>query len=118
MARDWQLYAQDILDCIAELEEITREVASLENLRQSRRDLHTMERCFEIIGEAAKHLPQQSKDSQGQIPWRNIIGLRDVIAHGYFTVSPETLWSTAVSDLDALKRAIEAIIRESGESQK
>lgn len=90
MARDWRLYAQDIL---------------------------ALERSFEVIGEAAKNLPADVRELHSAVPWRNIIGMRDILAHGYFSVSPAVLWDTMSNDLGILQSAIEAMLASSGEKE-
>jgi uncharacterized protein with HEPN domain len=49
-------------------------------------------RNLEIIGEAAKGIPEDIRDRAPGIDWRRIAGLRDVLAHAYFALDDETLW--------------------------
>ena len=59
----------------------------------------------EIIGEAMKRLPEPWKTREANIPWRNIAGFRDVIAHAYFGVDLELVWSVVQEELPALMGA-------------
>jgi len=43
---------------------------------------------LEIIGEALKHLPEEIREEHPEIPWRQIAGIRDIIIHEYFGITP------------------------------
>lgn len=59
---------------------------------------------LEIIGEAAKHIPQEIKDQANKIPWKDIAGMRDKIIHFYFGVDYEIVWQVIKNDLPGLKQ--------------
>lgn len=44
-------------------------------------------RNFEVIGEAAKNIPQEIKERYKEIEWKGVMGLRDILAHKYFQVN-------------------------------
>jgi len=115
MARDWRLYAQDIAEYCEKLKRIRTELESPEALRNSQIHFLAAERCLEVIGEAAKNLPLEEREKHSAVPWKNIIGMRDIIAHGYFSVSPAVIWDTIKHDLDILKSAVETMLKSSGE---
>lgn len=83
-----------------------RERADLEKNREFRRAL---ERCIELIGEAATRLPEESRTSHPAIPWRQIIAMRNVMVHGYDVVLDDVLWDVATSDVPKLRNAISAL---------
>lgn len=58
---------------------------------------------FEIIGEAANAVSRALKDRTADIGWREMIGLRHVLVHGYFQISNEIIWNTIANDLSPLK---------------
>src|ERR1700730_1948865 len=58
-----------------------------------------------IVAEAAKHLPQEMKDSQPDVPWQKIHGLGNLLRHEYRSIDPEVLWSIVTEHLDTLDRA-------------
>ncbi len=49
-------------------------------------------RQFEIIGEAAKHIPASIKKKYPEIPWKDMSGMRDRLIHGYFGVDYQLVW--------------------------
>ena len=69
-----------------------------------------MIRNFEIIGEAAKQLSEQSKRKREDIPWRKIAGLRDVLIHDYMGVDLGEVWNIAQTQLSALLDAVDEIL--------
>lgn len=69
-----------------------------------------LEREFEIIGEALYRIRNIAPDSFEQIPsGHRIIGMRNLLAHGYDRVDYEILWATATLELDSLLLAIESL---------
>ena len=66
----------------------------------------------EIIGEAAYMLTKEFIASHPETPWIDIIGMRHILVHGYYTASPLFIWDTYKNDLDVLKQQIEEYISE------
>ncbi|NCC30878.1 MAG: DUF86 domain-containing protein [Chloroflexia bacterium] len=54
--------------------------------------LDAVVRNLEVIGEAAKNLPQAQRDLAPTIAWRKIAGLRDIVAHQYFGLNLTIIW--------------------------
>ena len=66
-------------------------------------------RCLEIIGEAAKKLPDNFRNKNPEIPWKILAGMRDRLIHGYDTVDVAVLWGTVKNDIPTLIRNIEKV---------
>lgn len=66
-------------------------------------------RSLEIIGEAAKNVPESFKSKSADIPWKEIAGTRDKIIHHYFGLDLDIIWDIATKDLPELKKAIQEI---------
>jgi uncharacterized protein with HEPN domain len=66
-------------------------------------------RNLEIIGEAAKNIPQSTKEKAPEISWKSITGMRDKLIHEYFGVSYSTVWETVQGDLPLLKDKIRTL---------
>ena len=63
-------------------------------------------RNIEIIGEAVKNIPQETKNRYPNIPWKEIAGMRDILTHEYFGVDLNLTWKVAKKDLHQLKKDI------------
>ena len=61
-----------------------------------------MERQVFILGEAASRLSDAARALAPDIPWRGLIGMRNVLAHGYWKIDDETLWDVAVNRVPEL----------------
>ena len=62
------------------------------------------------IGELTNHLSTEFTAAYADIPWRNIIGLRNVVVHGYGQLDIEAVWSTVIDDIPELYQKCKAII--------
>lgn len=68
-----------------------------------------------ILGEATKSLPPAIRASASDIEWRKIAGLRDVLAHGYFSVDLSIIRDVVENKLDSLQAAAERLLEDSPE---
>jgi uncharacterized protein with HEPN domain len=69
-----------------------------------------VERHLEIIGEAARRISDDFKNAHPEIPWRKIVGQRNVLAHEYGEILHERIWNVAVHDIPALIEIVSPII--------
>ena len=67
-------------------------------------------RALEIIGEAANHLAPQFRTRHPEVPWQDMIGMRNVVVHGYFGVDIDVIWRTVQEDVPMLKRQVQQIL--------
>lgn len=68
-------------------------------------------RNLQIIGKAARGLPEDVRALAPEIEWPKIIGMRSVLVHGYFDIDPEVVWEAANRDVPALKPRIEDLLK-------
>ena len=70
---------------------------------------HAIQRGVEIISEACRRIPEALQKTQPDIPWREIMGIGNVLRHDYESVSDEIIWNVARHRLSSLRQAIKAI---------
>jgi uncharacterized protein with HEPN domain len=109
MTRDIRLYLQDIVDSIEKIQRYT------ENLTFAEFELNDMVidavvRNFEVIGEAAGHVPDEFHTRYPEIPWYKMKAMRNIMAHEYFRVDLEIIWRTACESLPPLVEKIKSVI--------
>ncbi len=69
-----------------------------------------VERQLLVIGEAAGHVSQILRDQRPEIPWSQIIGLRNILAHAYGEILVERIWIVAKDNVPELLRQLESIV--------
>ena len=67
-------------------------------------------RLLEVIGEAARNLSQDIRDSHPEIAWKQITGTRDRLIHGYFDVDLDIIWAILTCDLPPLVSSLEKLL--------
>lgn len=103
MARLW-----DILDAARTAVEFTGGVG-FEDFLRDRKTRNAVERNLEIIGEAARCVSRETRESLSSIPWRSMIGLRNALAHEYGEIRYEILWTVVRDKLIPLIARLEAM---------
>jgi len=107
----------DALITLRQIEEIVQKAAEL-GRKGTRNRLESdwqyrlaAERAIELIGEAASRLPEDLRERHNDIPWREIIGMRNRLIHGYDAVDYEIVWDVLANYVPVLVDKIPAIIK-------
>lgn len=108
MSRSLNLYLNDILKSIGKIQKFTAQTTQAD-LVQDERTFDAVVYNLQIIGEATRNIPEDIRNQQPQIEWKNIIGIRNIITHTYFSVDDEIVWNIIQTKLEPLKTAIELI---------
>lgn len=108
--REYGDYINDMLDSINDTGEFTGEMDYEKFFKDRKTTLATV-RCLEILGEAAKNIPENIRDKNPDIPWKKIIGLRNRIAHEYFGIDLKLVWKIIKEELPALKPLVQKLIK-------
>ncbi len=98
-------YLADMRDAIRAAREFSRDI-TFEQFRKNKEKQFAIIHALEIIGEAAKQIPEHVRGEYPDIPWRDIAGMRDRLIHGYFAINLERLWNTVQKDLPTLEEQI------------
>lgn len=69
-------------------------------------------RALEIIGEAAKNVPDDIRQKYPAVPWKDLAGIRDKLIHAYFGVNLEVVWLSVKEGIPEAKPVIEDLLRE------
>ena len=94
----------DILDAIAAIEKYTS--PEMENSESEELIQVWVLHHLQIIGEACGAMPQNFKDKNPSIPWKGIIGMRNILVHHYFSIDPELVREMVQRDIPVLKEKI------------
>lgn len=105
---DWKLFLEDILESIELIESYVANM-NFEEFKKDRKTIDAVIRNFEIIGEAARNIPEEIRNKFTDIDWKGIIGLRNRVVHEYFGVSLTIVWEIIKSDLPVLKDKIKQL---------
>lgn len=71
-----------------------------------------MVRRVEIIGEAVSKITPESRNRHSNVPWRDVVALRNRVAHGYFDIDLELIWQIAEQSVPALAAHVQRILDE------
>jgi len=67
-------------------------------------------RNIEIIGEAVKQVPSEIRNQYPTVEWRRIAGMRDIVAHHYFSIHDEIVWDIVENKIPALQEQIKTVL--------
>lgn len=108
MQRDDSLLL-DMLQAARQILEYTNGLQEPDFL-SSRRDQDAVLLQFTVLGETAKRVSVEFQSTHSEIPWRKIIGFRNVVVHDYFQVDFHRAWKIASRDIPALINTLEPLV--------
>jgi uncharacterized protein with HEPN domain len=96
MKRDVSIYIKDILENMQKAEKFVEGMDYIEFLNDEKTN-YAVTRCIEIMGEAAKYVPESIRNQYPEVPWR------DKAIHFYFGINPERLWLVIKENIPIIK---------------
>lgn len=111
MSRNLKLYFEDM---ILAGEKVIRysEGMGLTEFVADERTFDAVVRNLQIIGEAVKQVPSEMRLRYPQVEWRKIAGLRDVLAHAYFSLQDEMIWDIVQTKIPQLLVEVRIIVNQ------
>lgn len=108
MKKDPRIPILDIIEAIEHIEQYTDNVDEVSFSKDWKLQDAVIYRLA-IIGEAAKNIPETIQKQHPDVPWRDIIGFRNVVIHEYSGVSLGTVWQIVKKDLPQLKQKLQLL---------
>ena len=99
-----------MLEAISNIREFSQNI-SREVLFSDKMRYFAVVKNIEIIGEAAHMLTEDFRSSHSELPWKAIIGMRNVIVHDYINIHEDLLWDTIQNDLDPLENQLKEYLK-------
>lgn len=113
MKKDDTVYLRHILDAVEQIEDYLKGV-SADQFLQTRLLQDGVVRQLEIVGEASRNLSDEFRQKYSEVPWGQIIALRNRMIHAYFNVNLQIVWEIVQDDLPPLKQHVKRILEGSG----
>lgn len=109
MSREWRLYVTDMKACCERAAEYTAQL-SREEFEAKRMAYDATLRNLELLGEAARHVPEEIRAQTPDIPWRRIVGVRNVLIHGYLGIDNDIIWDIVRNEISPLRQALDKLL--------
>lgn len=117
MKRAYADYLRDMLDAADKAERFLADVTE-EQFRANDEKVFAVVRALEIVGEAARAIPEEVRARYPSVPWREVAGMRDKLVHAYFVVDIKRVWETVKRDLPALRETVSRMLAEAEEDEE
>lgn len=108
--RNWIMRVQDILLCIEKIEIYTQGMR-FEQFQADDKTVDAVIRNFEIIGEAAGHIPLEIQEKYPEMAWLEMRAMRNIVAHEYFGISLAIIWRAVELDLPPLVSELKQMLQ-------
>ena len=109
--RSARLYVSDMLRAIDKIERFT-EGLDMDSFSSSELVVDAVLRNLEVLGEAARNVPEEVREGHPEIPWRRVVGLRNIVAHAYFGIDLENVWKIVTENVPAVRPPVKALLDE------
>jgi uncharacterized protein with HEPN domain len=111
VSRSWLLFLRDIAEAAEKVVRYT-EGMDLTSFVKNEMAYDAVLRNLEVVGEASKNIPDEVRTRFPEVPWREMAGLRDVLAHAYFGLDEAVLWDIVRNKIPPLLSRVDHILRQ------
>lgn len=111
--RNWRMYVQDMAEFAERIVSYTRGL-DRDAFIADKRTYDATLRNIELMGESATHIPEEVREAHPEIAWRNMIGARNRVAHGYLGIDDDVIWDIIGVQIPALLPRLRAMLDSSG----
>lgn len=109
--RNWKIRIADILDCIVKIQRYTKGY-TFDDFQDDDKTIDSVLRNLEIIGEAARHVPAEIRAQHSDLPWVEMLTMRNIVIHEYHGVNLRIIWQTVKEDLPPLLPRLKRILED------
>lgn len=109
MKEEILIFLEHILESIDKIESFSKNISKKE-LKENDLKQYAIIRAIEVIGEAVKNIPKSFRNKYPNVSWKDIVGTRDKVIHGYFNVDLDIVWEIIKDDIPILKKQIKNIL--------
>jgi uncharacterized protein with HEPN domain len=109
--RKQRFFVEDILESIKKIERYIENM-SYKDFEKNELIVDAVIRNIEIIGEASRNIPDDIRDKYTDIPWKRMIGLRNIATHEYFGIDVSIIWEIITVNLPETKPKIESVLKD------
>lgn len=109
VARDAHMRLHDILDATARIRHHVLGVSEADFVTGAT-SFDAVAMNIVVIGESVVHLPTELKAGESEMPWKQIVASRNLVAHGYPALDPDVIWTIITTQLDDLDAAAKRMI--------
>lgn len=111
MSRQPDVYLNDMLGAIEKIHRYTFKM-SYESFEKDELVQDATIRNLEILGEAAKKIPDEIKQAYSDVEWKKVAGLRDILIHDYFGIDTVIIWDVIQNKLPSLQKSLRKISKD------
>lgn len=109
MSREWKLYFDDMVSFCEKVMSYTYGLTR-EQFEASGLNYDATLWNVQLFGEAANHIPENIRSQMPEIPWRELIGMRNRLVHGYFGIDNAILWFVIENEVPKLHGTLQHIL--------
>lgn len=110
MKRDIRDYLQDIIDAIDNGAAFIKGMGYEDFIADTKTSFAVI-RAIEVIGEAARNIPEEERSRHPNVPWKELTGMRNKLIHAYFGADMKRVWTAMRDEIPPLKPLFEAMLR-------